>query len=93
MSEKDKQNTRSGGISEAILELQSKIEQMLEYIDVLRRENIELNQKVREYEREIAELKQENARLRENGSFISAEEREEMRRHIIALIERIEKYL
>jgi len=77
-----------------IEELQSKFDRVFEYVQSLKDENENLKMKVASLEREIDELRRENEELKKNGVvLLSEKEREELKKKLSFLIEKIDQYL
>lgn len=77
-----------------IEELQAKFDRVFEYMKSLKSENESLRQKVELLEAEIEELKRENEELKRNGVVLFSEvEREELKKKIAFLLERLNQYL
>ncbi|CUT01820.1 cell division protein ZapB [Candidatus Chrysopegis kryptomonas] len=75
-------------------ELQGKFDKVLEYVQNLKSENESLKVRITELEREVEMLKRENEELKKNGIVLfSGEEREELKRKISNLLEKINQYL
>ncbi|CUS77889.1 Protein of unknown function (DUF904) [Candidatus Kryptonium thompsonii] len=77
-----------------IEELQGKFDRVFEYVQSLKSENESLKHKIESLETEIEKLKRENEELRKNGVVLFSEvEREELKKKIAFLLERINQYL
>ncbi|CUS80021.1 Protein of unknown function (DUF904) [Candidatus Kryptobacter tengchongensis] len=75
-------------------ELQGKFDKVFEYVQNLRNENESLKQKISLLEAEIDALRRENEEMRKNGIVLfSPDEREEFKRKVSALLERLNRYL
>lgn len=75
-------------------ELQGKFDKVFEYVQNLRNENESLKQKISLLEAEIDALRRENEEMRKNGIVLfNPDEREEFKRKVSALLERLNRYL
>lgn len=75
-------------------ELQGKFDKVFEYVQNLRSENESLKQKISLLEAEIEALRRENEEMRKNGIVLfNPDEREEFKRKVSALLERLNRYL
>ncbi len=75
-------------------ELQGKFDKVFDYVQNLRSENENLKLKIAELEREVERLRQENEDLKKNGIVLfSVEEREELKKKISNLLEKLNQYL
>ncbi|CUS96327.1 cell division protein ZapB [Candidatus Kryptobacter tengchongensis] len=75
-------------------EIQGKFDKVFEYVQNLRNENESLKQKISLLEAEIDALRRENEEMRKNGIVLfSPDEREEFKRKVSALLERLNRYL
>ncbi len=87
---------KNSGLSfvDIVEELQGKFDKVFEYVQSLKSENENLKQRVRALESEIEKLRQENDNLKRNGVVLfSAEEREELKKKIAFLLQRLNQYL
>lgn len=75
-------------------ELQGKFDKVFEYVQSLKNENERLKQKISLLEAEIDALRRENEEMRKNGIVLfNPDEREEFKRKVSALLERLNRYL
>ncbi len=75
-------------------ELQGKFDKVLEYVQSLKSENESLKMRISELEQEVEMLRRENEELKKNGIVLfSGEEREELKKKISNLIEKLNQYL
>ncbi len=77
-----------------IEELQGKFDKVYEYVQRLKEENESLRARLSLLESEVEMLKRENEKLKSDGLVLfSGEEKEELKRRIVFLLERIDRYL
>lgn len=75
-------------------ELQNKFDKVFEYVQRLRDENENLRMKLALLEQEVERLKLENEELKRSGVVLfSSQEREELKRRIAYLLEKLNQYL
>lgn len=77
-----------------IEELQAKLDKVFEYMQSLKSENESLRRKIEALEAKTEELKRENEELKRNGVVLFSEvEREELKKKITFLLDRLNQYL
>jgi cell division protein FtsB len=77
-----------------IEELQEKFDKVYEYVRKLKEENESLRARLSVLEDEVEKLKRENEKLRSDGLVLfSADEKEDLKKRIVFLLDRINRYL
>jgi cell division protein FtsB len=77
-----------------IEELQGKFDKVYEYVRKLKEENESLRARLSVLEDEVEKLKRENEKLKSDGLVLfSADEKEDLKKRIVFLLDRINRYL
>jgi cell division protein FtsB len=81
-------------LASLIEELQEKFDKVYEYVRKLKEENESLRARLSVLEDEVEKLKRENEKLRSDGLVLfSADEKEDLKKRIVFLLDRINRYL